>query len=124
MKLGRHAAQPYRHISVLVSIIPRWTCVTRVSCAGFAACLGIGFRAYPSRLARRGVLRGRGGGLGLLERDGSAPFRGVDSAQRAELAFLRFAQCGLVRPPRARVIAPSEKRQHGKGDRDERNHSQ
>jgi hypothetical protein len=59
----------------------------------------------------------------LLERDGGAPFRGMDSAQRAELAFLRFAQRRLVRPPRARVIAPSEKRQHGKRNRDERNHA-
>ena len=59
----------------------------------------------------------------MLERDGGAPFRGMDSAQRAELAFLRFAQRRLVRPPRARVIAPSEKRQHGKRDRNERNHA-
>jgi hypothetical protein len=60
----------------------------------------------------------------LLERDGGAPFRGMDSAQRAELAFLRFAQRRLVRPPLARVIAPSEKRQHGKRNRDERDHVQ
>ena len=29
--------------------------------------------------------------LGLLERDDGAPFRGMNSAQRAELAFRRFA---------------------------------
>src|SRR5215831_13610939 len=83
--------------------------------------LGSGFPAFLSR-PRRGVLRGRGEGLGLLERDDGAPFRGMDSAQRAQLAFLRFAQRRLVRPPLARVPAPSEKRQHGKRNRDERDH--
>jgi len=34
---------------------------------------------------------GGGFGFGLLERDGGAPFRGMNSAQRAELAFRRFA---------------------------------
>src|SRR5262249_15395701 len=91
---------------------------TRASCG--RSRLG-GCRAYLSR-PRRGVLRGRGEGLGLPERDGDAPFRGMDSAQGAELAFLRFAQRRLVRPPLARVIAPSEKRQHGKRNRDERDH--
>jgi hypothetical protein len=47
----------------------------------------------------------------------------MDSAQRPELAFLRFAQRRLVGPPRARVIAPSEERQHGKRNRNERNHA-
>jgi hypothetical protein len=95
---------------------------SRASRGRLAAVIGLlggGFRACLSR-PRRGVLRGRG--LGLLERDGGAPFRGMDSAQRAELAFLRFAQRRLVRPPLARVIAPSEKRQHGKRNRDERDH--
>src|SRR6516162_1837199 len=79
----------------------------------------IGFRAYSSRLARRKLLRGRC--LGLLEGDCSAPFRGMDSAQRPELSFLSFTQRRLVRPPRACVIAPSEKRQNGKRNRNERN---
>src|SRR5262245_34124397 len=74
------------------------------------------------RLAAVLGLLGGGFGFGLLERDGGAPFRGMDSAQGAELAFLRFAQRRLVRPPLARVIAPSEKRQHGKRNRDERDH--
>src|SRR5262249_9968886 len=53
-----------------------------------------------------------------------APFRGLDSAERPELAFLRFAQRRLIGPPRARVISPSEERQDGKRDRnDERNHA-
>src|SRR5262249_5183993 len=81
-----------------------------------------GLPAYLSR-PRHGVLRGRGEGLGLLERDGGAPFRGMDPGQRAELEFLRFPQRRPGRPPRARVIAPSEKRQHGKRNRDERNHA-
>jgi len=82
------------------------------------------FRASLFRPARPGVLRGRGGGLGLLEGDCGAPFRGMDSAERPELTFLRFAQRRLVGSPRARVISPSEERQDGKRDRnDERNHA-
>src|SRR5262249_21594099 len=46
----------------------------------------------------------------------------MDSAQRAQLAFLSFAQRRLVRPPLAHVMAPSEKRQHGKRNRDDRDH--
>jgi len=48
----------------------------------------------------------------------------MDSAERPELSFLRFAQRRLVRPPRARIISPSDERQDGKRDRnDERNHA-
>src|SRR5262245_47475215 len=92
--------------------------VRRRSCSTHGSA---GFIAVSRRGAGLGVLAG-GFGFGLLERDGGAPFRGMYSAQRAELAFLRFAQRRLVRPPLARVIAPSENRQHGKRNRHERDH--
>jgi hypothetical protein len=47
----------------------------------------------------------------------------MDSAQRPELSFLSFTQRRLVRPPRACLIPPSEKRQNGKRNRNERNHA-
>jgi hypothetical protein len=58
-----------------------------------------------------------------FEGDCGSPFRGMDSAQRPELSFLRFAQRRLIRPPRAGVISPSDQRQDGKRNRKgERNH--
>ena len=105
------------------AIYPRSTCVTRASCAGISVCSadwasGLSFSAGAAR--RR---RGRGGCLGVLEGDCGSPFRGMDSAQRPELSFLRFAQRRLIRPPRAGVISPSDQRQDGKRNRKgERNH--
>jgi len=45
-----------------------------------------GLPAYLSR-PRHGVLRGRGEGLGLLERDGGAPFRGMDPGSARNWSF-------------------------------------
>src|SRR5258708_18838838 len=68
---------------------------------------------YLFWLARLDVLRGRNGCLGLLEGDCGSPFRGMDSAESSELSFLRFAQRRLIRPPRASLISPSDKRHDG-----------
>jgi hypothetical protein len=80
---------------------------------------------YLFWLARLDVLRGRNGCLGLLEGDCGSPFRGMDSAESSELSFLRFAQRRLIRPPRASLISPSDKRHDGKHNRNgQGNHSQ
>jgi hypothetical protein len=79
---------------------------------------------YLFWLARLDVLRGRNGCLGLLEGDCGSPFRGMDSAESSELSFLRFAQRRLIRPPRASLISPSDKRHDGKHNRNgQGNHS-
>src|SRR5262249_54492610 len=69
------------------------------------------------RRARFVLLRGPDAGLGAVDGDPRPPFRGMNAPQRPELPFLRSAQRRLVGAPRARVVAPSEQRQHGKRDR-------
>jgi len=61
----------------------------------------------------------------LLEGDYGSPFRGMDFAESSELSVIRFAQRRLIRPPRASIISPSDKRQDSKRNRNgEGNHSQ
>ena len=82
--------------------------VTRTFCAGIHAARRT---ARPWRLRR------------LAECDCGSPLRRMDSSESAELPFLRFVRRRLICPPRARIISPSEKCQHGKRDRDgEGNH--
>src|SRR5262245_37372126 len=74
-------------------------------------------RSSLFRRAQLFVLRFCDAGLRLVEGDPRAPLRGMNSPQGPELPLLRSAQRGLIGPPRAGVIAPSEQRQHSERNR-------